>query len=91
MMDFTVSGEEHYAFIARTTAKHFCYGLLKRTDKAIVLRFLERVSEDLQQGMATSASRRGLWSRGLRLFVAMTVQLRRPIVMNCGEITQVAR
>ena len=42
-MDFAVAGDERYAFIARTV-KRFCYGRLKRSDKAIVLRFLERVS-----------------------------------------------
>jgi len=42
-MDFTVMDDERYAFIARTV-KRFGYGQLKRTDKAVVLRFLERVS-----------------------------------------------
>jgi hypothetical protein len=43
MMDFAVAGEERYGFIERTV-KHFDYCRLKRSDKAIVLRFLERVS-----------------------------------------------
>lgn len=43
LMDFAVAAEERYSFIARTV-KRFGYGRLKRTDKAIVLRFLERVS-----------------------------------------------
>jgi hypothetical protein len=42
-MDFTMAEDERYAFIARTV-KCFGYGRLKRTDKALVLRFLERVS-----------------------------------------------
>jgi hypothetical protein len=36
-------GFERYAFIARTV-KRFGYGRLHRADKAVVLRFLERVS-----------------------------------------------
>jgi transposase InsO family protein len=43
MMDFTVASEERYAFIARTV-KRFGYRRLKRAEKALVLRFLERVS-----------------------------------------------
>ncbi len=43
LMDFTVAEDERYAFIARTV-KRFGYGRLNRTDKAVVLRFLERVS-----------------------------------------------
>ena len=42
-MDFTVAEEERYAFIARTV-KRFGYGRLNRTDKTVVLRFLEHVS-----------------------------------------------
>lgn len=42
-MDFTVADDTRYAFIARTV-KRFGYGRLKRSDKAVVLRFLERVS-----------------------------------------------
>ena len=42
-MDFSVATEERYAFIARTV-KRFGYCRLKRADKALVLRFLERVS-----------------------------------------------
>jgi transposase InsO family protein len=42
-MDFTVAAEERYAFIARTV-KRFEYGRLRRADKAVVLRFIERVS-----------------------------------------------
>ena len=42
-MDFTVAEDERYAFIARTV-KRFGYGRLNRSDKAVVLRFLERVS-----------------------------------------------
>jgi hypothetical protein len=42
-MDFTVAADEQYEFIARTV-RRFGYGRLKRPDKAVVLRFLERVS-----------------------------------------------
>lgn len=40
-VDCVVAGDERYGFIARTV-KRFGYGRLKRSDKAIVLRFLER-------------------------------------------------
>ena len=42
-MDFTVAANERYEFIARTV-RRFGYTRLKRADKAVVLRFLERVS-----------------------------------------------
>ena len=42
-LDFTVAAEERYEFIARTV-RRFGYGRLKRVDKAVILRFLERVS-----------------------------------------------
>ena len=42
-MEFTVAEGDRYAFIARTV-RRFGYGRLKRADKAVVLRFLERVS-----------------------------------------------
>lgn len=42
-VDFAVVADERYDFIARTI-RRFGYGRLKRTDKAIVLRFIERVS-----------------------------------------------
>ena len=42
-VDFAVATDERYDFIARTV-RRFGYGRLKRADKAIVLRFLERVS-----------------------------------------------
>lgn len=57
-MDFTVAGDERYAFIARTV-KRFGYGRLKRADKAIVLRFLERVSGYSRQQMARRVKRGG--------------------------------
>ncbi len=40
---FAVAADERYDFIARTI-RRFGYGRLKRADKAVVLRFLERVS-----------------------------------------------
>ena len=42
-VDFAVAADERYDFIARTI-RRFGYGRLKRVDKAVVLRFLERVS-----------------------------------------------
>ncbi len=56
MMDFAVAAEERYSFIARTV-KRFSYGRLKRTDKAIVLRFLERVSGYSRQQVARLVKR----------------------------------
>ena len=58
MMDFAVAGEERYEFIARTV-KRFGYGGLKRSDKAIVLRFLERVSGYSRQQIARLVKRGG--------------------------------
>ena len=42
-VDFAVVADERYAFIARTV-RRFGYRALKRADKGVVLRFLERVS-----------------------------------------------
>ena len=42
-VDFQVTGEERYGFIARTL-RRFDYARLKRPDKGVVMRFLERVS-----------------------------------------------
>ena len=42
-MDFTVTTDQRYEFIARTV-RRFGYARLKRADKAVVLRFLERIS-----------------------------------------------
>jgi transposase InsO family protein len=42
-VDFAVAAEARYDFIARTVWR-FGYGRLKRVDKGVVLRFLERVS-----------------------------------------------
>jgi len=42
-VDFAVTGEERYGFIARTL-RRFGYARLKRADKGVVLRFLGRVS-----------------------------------------------
>jgi hypothetical protein len=57
-MDFTVAPEERYAFIARTV-KRFGYSRLKRADKAMVLRFLERVSGDSRPQRARLVKRGG--------------------------------
>ncbi len=42
-VDFAVAAEERYGFIGRTV-RRFSYRRLKRVQKAVVLRFLERVS-----------------------------------------------
>jgi transposase InsO family protein len=42
-VDFAVAAEERYGFIGRTV-RRFSYRRLKRAEKAVVLRFLERVS-----------------------------------------------
>ncbi len=42
-VDFAVAADERYDFIARTV-RRFGHGRLRRADKAVVLRFLERVS-----------------------------------------------
>jgi len=55
-MDFTVTAEQRYAFIARTVGR-FGYGRLKRADKAVVLRFLERVSGYSRQQIARLVKR----------------------------------
>ena len=47
-MDFTVTTDQRYEFIARTV-RGFGYARLKRADKAVVLRFLERISSYLRQ------------------------------------------
>ena len=55
-MELTVSVDERYEFIARTV-KRFGYGRLKRAEKAVVLRFLERVSGYSRQQIARLVKR----------------------------------
>lgn len=55
-IDFTVTADERYEFIARTI-RRFGYGRLKRADKAVVLRFLERVSGYSRQQIARLVKR----------------------------------
>ena len=43
LVDFALAADERYAFISRTL-RRFEYARLRRSDKAVVLRFLERVS-----------------------------------------------
>ena len=57
-MDFTVAADERYAFIARTV-RRFSYGQLRRADKALVLRFLERVSGYSRQQISRLVKRGG--------------------------------
>jgi hypothetical protein len=48
VVDFAVAAEERYGFIGRTV-RRCTYGRLKRADKGVVLRFLERASGCLRQ------------------------------------------
>jgi len=62
-MDFALAEEERYEFIARTV-RRFGYVRLKRGDKAVVLRFLERVSGYSRQQL-TRLVKRGCERRQL--------------------------
>ena len=62
-MDFALAAEERYEFIARTV-RRFGYVRLKRGDKAVVLRFLERVSGYSRQ-QVTRLVKRGCERRQL--------------------------
>jgi transposase InsO family protein len=55
-VDFAVAAEERYDFIARTVCR-FGYRRLKRVEKAVVLRFLERVSGYSRQQVARLVKR----------------------------------
>ena len=55
-LDLTVVADERYEFIARTV-RRFGYGRLKRAEKAVVLRFLERVSGYSRQQLARLVKR----------------------------------
>ncbi len=57
-VDFAVSADERYDFIARTL-RRFGYGCLQRADQAIVLRFLERVSGYSRQQITRLVKRGG--------------------------------
>ena len=65
-VDFAVAADERYDFIARTV-RRFGYGRLKRADKGVVLRFLERVSgysrQQLTRLVKRGAERRPLIKR----------------------------
>jgi transposase InsO family protein len=65
-VDFAVAAEARYDFIARTV-RRFGYGRLKRADKGVVLRFLERVSgysrQQLTRLVKRGAERRSLIKR----------------------------
>ncbi len=56
-VDFAVAAEERYGFIARIV--HRCYRRLKRAGKAVVLRFLERVSGYSRQQLTRLVKRGG--------------------------------
>ena len=55
-VDFAVPTSERYEFIARTV-RRFGYGRLKRADKAVLLRFLERVSGYSRQQISRRVKR----------------------------------
>jgi transposase InsO family protein len=57
-IDFSVVAEERYDFISRTV-RRFGYAGLKRADKAVVLRFLERVSSYSRQQVTRLVKRGG--------------------------------
>lgn len=57
-VDFTVAPDERYDFIARTV-RRFGYARLKRAEKAVVLRFLERVSGYSRQQLTRLVKRGG--------------------------------
>jgi len=65
-VEFSVAAEERYDFIARTV-RRFGYGRLKRAQKAVVLRFLERVSgysrQQISRLVKRAADRRQLNKR----------------------------
>ena len=72
-MDFTVTADQRYEFIARTV-RRFGYARLKRADKAVVLRFLERVSGYSRQQL-TRLVKRGCERRKLVKRSRLTNQL----------------
>ena len=55
-VDFAVAADERYAFIARTV-RRFGYRGLKRADKSVVLRFLDRVSGYSRQQLTRRVKR----------------------------------
>jgi len=57
-VDFSVAAEERYDFIARTV-RRFAYHRRKRAEKAVVLRFLERVSGYSRQQLTRLVKRGG--------------------------------
>ena len=57
-LEFAVALEERYDFIARTV-RRFGYARLKRAEKAVVLRFLERVSGYSRQQLTRLVKRGG--------------------------------
>jgi transposase InsO family protein len=57
-LDFAVAAQERYGFIGRTV-RRFGYARLKRAEKAVVLRFLERVSGYSRQQIARLVKRGG--------------------------------
>lgn len=78
-MNFTVTVDQRYEFIARTV-RRFGYARLKRADKAVVLRFLERVSGYSRQQL-TRLVRRGCERRKL---------VKRPHLARARELLHVA-
>src|ERR1700694_1008988 len=73
-IDFSVVAEERYDFISRTV-RRFGYTSLKRSDKAIVLRFLERVSGYSRQQLTRLVKRGGERRRLIKRYRGLTHQL----------------
>jgi len=57
-VEFSVAANERYDFVARTV-RRFGYACLKRPDKAVVLRFLQRVSGYSRQQLTRLVGRAG--------------------------------
>jgi hypothetical protein len=57
-IDFSVADSERYEFVARTV-RRFGYARLKRPDKSVVLRFLQRVSGYSRQQLTRLVGRVG--------------------------------
>ena len=70
-VDFQVTGEERYGFIARTL-RRFNYARLKRPDKGVVMRFLERVSGYSRQQLTRLVERLRRVQRADGILIATT-------------------
>jgi hypothetical protein len=78
-VDFAVTGEERYGFIARTI-RRFGYARLKRPDKGVVLRFLERVSGYSRQQLTRLVQRVGAQAPLLKRYRASRTSFARTFI-----------